>query len=147
MRDRAWILIGMILFLALVSVPFWQGLAGGRKTTMPGLALPEREAECVAPVSFMKSSHMALIREWRYRAVRRDQRTYTAHNGKVHTISLTQTCLARCHQDKGSFCDRCHAFNGVPDPNCWDCHIIPKPGPAGTVSLGTTILGGEDGHR
>ncbi len=93
---------------------------------MPELKLPASARECVAPISYMKTSHMKLLNEWRDQAVRSGNRTFTAYNGRTYAISLTATCLQQCHEDKAAFCDRCHAYNGVKSPSCWDCHIDPK---------------------
>jgi len=67
---------------------------------------------------------MKLVALWRDDAVREGKRTYTAADGRVHTISLTGTCLG-CHSNKKQFCDRCHDYSGA-KPACWSCHIYPE---------------------
>jgi hypothetical protein len=126
MRDRWLIAAWLLILLALVSFPSWYGLASGGKPDAPALSVPRAATDCVAPVAYMKSSHMKLLYEWRDQAVRRGDRVYTAHDGRKYEISLTGTCLRQCHEDKAGFCDRCHAFNGVPGPNCWECHVDPE---------------------
>jgi hypothetical protein len=126
MRDRWWIAAGLVLLAGLLLFPSWYDVASGGKSGIPTLVLPQSATDCVAPVAYMKSSHMKLLNEWRHAAVRQDSRVHTAYNGQTYDISLTETCLRRCHADKAGFCDRCHAFNGVPELHCWDCHLDPK---------------------
>ena len=126
MRDRGLILAGLLIFLGIISVPVWYNPSSGKIPVMPELKLPASARECVAPISYMKTSHMKLLNEWRDQAVRAGNRTFTAYNGRTYAISLTATCLQQCHEDKAAFCDRCHAYNGVKSPNCWDCHVDPK---------------------
>jgi hypothetical protein len=133
MRDRALILTALVLFLALITFPAWYNLAAGKTSKGPDLRLPAQEKRCVAPVSYMRTSHMALLVDWRDEVVRNNVRTFRAFDGRTHTISLTGTCL-KCHDRKADFCDRCHNYAGLQGPYCWDCHIDPalvKPlGPA-----------------
>jgi len=126
MHDRKMILSGLLIFLGIITVPIWYSLSFGNNREMPELKLPATARACVAPISYMKTSHMKLLAEWRDQAVRSGNRTFTAYNGRTYAISLTATCLQECHDDKEAFCDRCHAYNGVKSPNCWDCHIDPK---------------------
>jgi len=145
MNDRGWILSGLLAFWILFTFPAWHRLIAGKPATAPGLTLPGPGKECVAPVSYMKTSHMLLLRDWRDRAVRDNIRTYF-YNGKTYAISLTGTCLQQCHADKAGFCDRCHTYNGVHDPACWDCHVDPRPLPAGVQRTASTEPGGRNGH-
>lgn len=132
MRDRGLIFIGLAVFAGLFTFPFWIGLGKGEHRAF-SVPLPASEKECVAPVAFMRSSHMDLLDEWRDRAVRQDRRSYIGSNGKVYAVSLTGTCLQQCHGDKAAFCDRCHAYNGVQDLNCWNCHLVAQPARDGTA--------------
>ncbi len=145
MRDRGLIAAGLLLFLAVILSPVWYNLAARKSSRRPDLRLPAQEKACVAPVSYMKTSHMKLLLEWRDLAVRNNQRTYAAFDGKSYTISLTGTCLRRCHTDRTQFCDRCHAYSGVASPSCWDCHPDPRPAPAGQQAEG--MLTGESHGR
>lgn len=122
MRDRPVIYAGLLLFLGFATLPFWYDLAGAVTTKGPQPMLPAVQGECVAPVAFMRSSHMRLLADWRREVVRNDQRTFTASNGKTYEKSLTRTCLAQCHTNKEQFCDSCHAYAGLSGPYCWDCH-------------------------
>jgi len=135
MRDRWLILTGLLIFLALSATPLWYRGVAGKHALAPELPLPAGEKECVAPVSYMKTSHMQLLQQWQDQAVRQDRHSYVSHDGKIYQINLTGTCLQRCHVDKAAFCDRCHTYNGVAEPYCWDCHVDPRLTPP--VSLPT----------
>lgn len=126
MRDRPLILGGLGLFLALVTFPFWYNVASGKTSKGPDIKLPATARQCVAPVAYMKTSHMKLLTAWRDDVVRRGIRTFPAPDGKTYDISLTRTCLTECHTSKQEFCDRCHTYAGVQGPYCWDCHVDPK---------------------
>jgi len=138
MRDRALILGGLALFLAVVTSPVWLNLAGATSSKGPEPKLPPREKRCVADVEYMRSSHMDLLVSWRETVVRRAGRTYVAADGTKYQMSLTQTCL-ECHGARKEFCDRCHDYAGV-RPYCWDCHVDPKetraPSSAGLLEPG-----------
>jgi [DsrC]-trisulfide reductase subunit J len=123
MRDRVWITAGLLVFLGLVTYPVWHGLAANTTSKPPALVLPAHEKECVAPLSYMRASHMKLLVEWRQEVVRDNQWKYVAYNGKVYDISLVGTCL-KCH-DRQEFCERCHTYAGVRTPDCWSCHVDP----------------------
>jgi hypothetical protein len=125
MRDRLWIIAGLVLLVAGVTTPFWSARTAPKNLAkLPDLTLPANQKECVAPVSYMRSSHMQLLLSWREDAVRHGQRQYVAFNGKVYDKSLTRTCMG-CH-NKAEFCDRCHAYSGVSQPYCWNCHVQPQ---------------------
>jgi hypothetical protein len=146
MRDRGLIVAGLLLFLGVVLSPVWYNLAAGKTAKGPALKLPAEAKECVAPVEYMKTSHMKLLNDWRDQVVRRNIRTYRAYNGKTYAISLTGTCLQQCHTDKAQFCDRCHAYNGVRNPYCWDCHVDPQLVSGGIGQANADQTGGQDGH-
>jgi hypothetical protein len=122
MRDRPQILIGLLLFVALFTFPVWHGLAKRTPPEAPAVKLPVNQTQCVAPLAYMRDSHMQLLIDWREQVVRDDQRQFHAFNGKVYDKSLTRTCLEQCHTDRAEFCDRCHNYAGVSAPYCWDCH-------------------------
>ncbi len=126
MRDQGIIYGGLAVFLALITFPAWYNLAAGTTAKPPDVRLPAREKQCVAPAAYMRTSHMDLLVGWREDVVRRQQRSFTAFNGKTYNKSLTGTCLSGCHSDKSQFCDRCHSYVGVAGPYCMDCHQDPK---------------------
>jgi len=122
MRDRPQIFAGLLIFVGLFTFPVWHGQAAKTLPRAPDVKLPAHEKQCVAPLGYMRGSHMQLLIDWREEVVRNDQRQFTAFNGKVYDKSLTRTCLAQCHTNKAEFCDRCHTYAGVSGPYCWDCH-------------------------
>jgi hypothetical protein len=65
-----------------------------------------------------------LLSQWKEQSVRNGIKTYTASDGRVYDISLTDTCM-ECHPNKADYCDRCHNYIGV-TPYCWDCHNLPQ---------------------
>ncbi len=130
MFDSGKIIAGLLIFLALVTFPFWY--ERGRTATPPALSLDTPEIrklavkECVAPAPYMRASHMDLLHSWRDAVVRNEDRVYVSSEGKKYNMSLSQTCLG-CHSNKEKFCDTCHNYQGV-KPNCWDCHVVPMEG-------------------
>jgi hypothetical protein len=126
MRDQGLIIGGLAVFLGLITFPITYNVMSGKKSEPPKLQLPAAEKQCVAPIEYMKASHMKLLFQWRDERVRQGVRTYTAYDGKTYTISFTGTCLSQCHTDKAEFCDRCHNYVGIRTPNCTDCHVDPK---------------------
>ncbi len=126
MRDRVPIVLGLVLFLGVVTFPAWYGLAGGVTSKGPEPQLPKLMKQCVAPAAYMKPYHMDLLMNWREEVVRNGARTYHALDGKNYEMSLTRTCLQQCHTNKAEFCDRCHNYVGVQGPYCMNCHVDPK---------------------
>jgi len=126
MSDRPQIVAGLIVFVGLFTFPIWHARGGKPSPNAPDIKLPAQEKQCVAPVEYMRESHMDLLDSWREDVVRDNQRQFTAFNGKVYDKSLTRTCLTQCHTDKAEFCDRCHTYAGVSGPYCWDCHVQPR---------------------
>jgi hypothetical protein len=123
MSDRPLILAGLTLFVAIVTTPIWHGALdrNAALTALP-LQLLAQEKQCVAPASYMRTSHMQLLDHWRDEAVRDGQRQFIAFNGKTYDKNPTRTCLTECHTDRKEFCERCHDYAGVSGPDCWDCH-------------------------
>ncbi len=123
MRDKVWIIAGLLLFLGLVTYPAWHDLVAGTTAKPPQLVLPANQKQCVAPLSYMRTSHMKLLLQWRRSVVRDGQTKYVAFDGKVYNMKLSGTCL-RCHSQQ-EFCTRCHNYVGVRTPYCWNCHLDP----------------------
>ena len=123
MRDRVLIAIGLLLFVAMVTFPVWHAAYAKTTSAGPKLKLPEQQKTCVAPVAFMRASHMKLLIEWREGAVRDGRLNYAAYDGKKYPVNLSRTCLGECHTNKQEFCDRCHLYAAVSGPYCWDCHV------------------------
>lgn len=122
MYNAGKVIIGLLVFVGLVTFPFWYN--AGKAAVAPELVLPEKEKECVEPAQFMRAKHMELIDQWRNEVVRKGNRIYIGFNGKKYDMSLQNTCMG-CHKEKEKFCDRCHNYVAVA-PNCWSCHIEPK---------------------
>ena len=122
MRDRPIIYCGLLIFLLLVTFPVWHNLSAAVNAKGPNPAKPATARQCVAPVEFMRSSHMTLLLDWREDVVRGGERDFVAPDGKRYEKSLTSTCLKECHNTgKAEFCDRCHNYEAVSLP-CWNCH-------------------------
>lgn len=122
MYDAGKIIVGIIIFLALILSPYLYHL--GKSTAPPTLVTGTTEKQCVEATAFMRSDHMVLLDKWRDEVVREGKRIYVNSKGRQFNISLQNTCL-KCHTKKTQFCDRCHNYLDVA-PACWDCHIAPK---------------------
>lgn len=127
MFDGRKILLGIAIFVVLITLPFWLGKG---KATPPVLKLDTPEIQkltdkrCIEDIAYMRARHMELLKEWRDQVVREGNRVYVTTDGREVPISLSRSCL-RCHSNKEQFCDACHTYAGV-DPNCFQCHIIPS---------------------
>ncbi|WP_319408429.1 sulfate reduction electron transfer complex DsrMKJOP subunit DsrJ [uncultured Desulfosarcina sp.] len=122
MKDKKKILAGLVIFIAIITFPFWFNL--GKAAPAPELELTAKAKAaktCVMPTAFMKAEHMQLLDVWRHNVVRGSERMFVSPDGKLYTMSLSNTCLD-CHSNKEKFCDRCHNYASV-RPYCWDCHI------------------------
>jgi hypothetical protein len=125
MYDRGKVIAGLIIFVVMVTFPFWYN--HGKAAPAPEVKLSEKAKaakECVRPKEFMTGGHMQLLDVWRDTVVRNGKRIYMNESGKEYTMSLTNTCLD-CHDQKAEFCDKCHNYASV-RPYCWTCHIDPK---------------------
>ena len=133
MNDRPFIVVGLIVFVAIVTTPIWHSVAARNVVlAAPEIKVPAQEKQCVAPLSYMRTSHMQLLEQWRDDVVRQQQPNYVAYNGRVYEKSLTKTCLSQCHTNRQEFCDRCHNYSGVAALNCWECHNDAPPAPRST---------------
>ena len=122
MNDKKYIITGLIIFLIILTFPFWYNR--GKAAPAPEVELtPKAKAakECVRSTAYMKSEHMQLLDLWRHTVVRNAERIYVNEKGQEFNMSLSNTCLD-CHSNKAQFCDRCHDYASV-RPYCWDCHI------------------------
>ena len=122
MKDKKFIVAGVIIFIVIVAFPFWY--MRGKAAPAPKLQLTEKAKAaktCVRATEYMKAEHMQLLDLWRDSVVRRGDRIYVSPSGQEYNMSLSNTCLD-CHSNKAEFCDRCHNYASV-QPYCWDCHI------------------------
>ncbi len=124
------IIVGLIIFIAFFTFPFYYNIGKVNAKPEPKIdtpviqSLPAAEKHCVEPKEFMRAEHMQLLNQWRDTAVRDGNRIFEGMKGTKYYISLQNTCM-RCHSNKKEFCDKCHTYMGV-RPYCWDCHIAPK---------------------
>jgi len=121
MYDKKIVIPGLVIFLAVVTLPFWIKLGGG--SSMPKPVVMKNTSECVESPEFMRANHMQLLDQWRHEVVREGQRIYTSSSGKKFNKSLTKTCLD-CHANKKEFCDSCHKSVAV-KLYCFSCHLVP----------------------
>ena len=122
MSDKKLIITGLVIFLIIVTFPFWYNR--GKAAPAPDLEYTEKAKaakQCVRSTEFMKAEHMQLLDVWRESVVREGKRVEVSPGGKEYMMSLSNTCLD-CHSNKAQFCDRCHDYASV-RPYCWDCHI------------------------
>lgn len=127
MYDAGKIITGLVIFLVLITFPVWYNAASGKASDVPDPQIITTAPACVAPTDYMKAAHMDLLNQWRDEVVREGQREYTAPDGKVYQKSLSNTCMD-CHSNKADFCDRCHDYAAVGQPDCWQCHVEPEEG-------------------
>jgi hypothetical protein len=126
MYDKGKILPGLLIFVALVTAPFWWNPLFGTAGTPQPKPPADTKLQCVLPKQEMRAKHMQVIYDWRETVVREgDHRTWTAPDGRTFQMSLSNTCLTQCHEKKSDFCDQCHHYLAV-QPFCWDCHLVPK---------------------
>ncbi|MEC4686560.1 MAG: sulfate reduction electron transfer complex DsrMKJOP subunit DsrJ [Nitrospirota bacterium] len=128
MYDAGKILLGLIIFLAFATFPFYTNMGKAVAKPDPKLDTPViqqmKVKQCVESKEFMRAEHMQLLNHWRDAALRRGERLYKGSDGRITEISFQNQCL-RCHSNKKKFCDECHSYAAV-KPYCWDCHIAPK---------------------
>lgn len=124
MHNGGKIILGLVVFLVLITFPVWYNIANDRAGYVPELEKAARGDNCVRDSSYMTANHMDLLNEWRDQVVRENDRWEVGDDGVRFERSLSNTCL-NCHENKDKFCDKCHNYVGV-DPYCWDCHLVPK---------------------
>jgi hypothetical protein len=135
MTDKVAVAVGLVVFIALVTLPFWHTLGASADVAAPELELPEGYTQCVESKAYMTANHMDLLNRWRDAVVREGKKDYTSlEYGVSYEMSLTRTCLG-CHTNKATFCDRCHDYasvdalvggGGRSSVRCWDCHLESK---------------------
>ncbi len=126
MSDRGKIVIGLIIFVLIFTLPMTYNMVAKNKAVgAPELEIPpEAGKECVRSTEYMRPFHMDLLNEWRDEVVRHNDRYIEGPDGAMIEKSLSNTCLD-CHSNKENFCDRCHNYLAV-YPYCWDCHTTPE---------------------
>ena len=125
MYDKEKIIAGLVIFVVIISLPFWFNQGKAAPVPEPKLTEKAKAAKtCILPKEEMRTDHMQILDVWRQSVVRDAQRVYVAGTGKEYLMSLSNNCMD-CHSNKADFCDRCHNYASV-DPYCWDCHIYPE---------------------
>ena len=121
MSDKPIIIVGLLIGLALLTLPIWYGFAAGAAGSPPELQVPE--GHCVEDGDYMKAHHMELLNQWRDAVVRAGDVETVEVDGKTYPKSLTRGCMS-CHTSRQEFCVRCHEYANV-HPTCWQCHVEP----------------------
>ncbi|WP_456327340.1 sulfate reduction electron transfer complex DsrMKJOP subunit DsrJ [Archaeoglobus sp.] len=121
MYHKGYVALGIILFLALLAMPYWVNAGTPKYEEIHKELAPPKGKTCIYGKEWMAKYHMELLNKWRELAVRDGVRKYATPNG-VFNVSLTE-CW-QCH-DYENFCKKCHEFSEV-RPVCWDCHYNPS---------------------
>lgn len=125
------IIIGIVIFAVLVTVPFWSAIVSPANGAAPEVSfdtpainqLSGDDYKCVEDVEWMRAHHMDLLRDWKVEVVRGGTRMYVAEDGTEYLASLQNTCF-ECHSNYEDFCLKCHTYSNV-NPTCWECHVEP----------------------
>lgn len=125
MHDAGKVMVGLLVFLAVVASPAWYQALEGEVTGPPDLQIESESPVCVAATAYMRSLHMDLLNDWRDEAVRDGDRIYVGLQGVKYEKSIGATCLGSCHANQEEFCDRCHEYVGA-EVYCWGCHAAQK---------------------
>lgn len=122
MYDGGKIILGLIIFLALVTFPFYMNI--GKTVEVPSelKVAPDEMHIGDIPLLNIRAEHMKLLNKWRDEVVRGGERVII-FEGDEYPKSIQKGCLD-CHP-KQETCDKCHSYAGV-KPYCWDCHFPPE---------------------
>jgi hypothetical protein len=129
MYHKGYVALGIILFLALLAMPYWVSAGKIKYEVIREELVPSKGTDCIHDKDWMSSYHMELLNKWRELAVRDGVRHYHTENG-VFNVTLTE-CW-QCHDYEG-FCAKCHDFMSV-EPVCWECHYNPSMEEFSTVN-------------
>lgn len=126
MYDAGKIIIGLIIFLGVVTYPIWGSI--GQELNKPESVIVV-DGHCVESAEYMRANHMQLLDDWRHSMVRDNERIYVSRKYGVKfdksLSSAGKTSCISCHSNKKEFCDSCHDYASI-KPYCWECHIEPK---------------------
>lgn len=119
MYDGGKIILGLIVFIALVTFPFYANV--GKTVERPAELAADPDDPHIGGIRIgdMRAAHMKILDSWRDEVVRGGER-FTLFEGDEYEKSLQNGCLG-CHA-KQEFCDKCHTYAGV-KPYCWNCHF------------------------
>lgn len=115
MYDGWKILLGLIIFLALVTFPFYTNIGKPIPEPPESLGTPEVHTDVN-----MRAEHMKILNDWRNEVIREGKRVVVLGDVEVEK-SLQKGCLD-CHTSNQEFCQACHTYVGV-KLYCWDCHL------------------------
>jgi len=118
------IIAGLLIFIALVTFPFYTNIGKTIEKPADPTAAPDEMHIGNIPIGQMRGEHMKLLDRWRDEVVRGGQR-FVEFDGDQYEKSIQNGCLS-CHS-KQEFCGKCHEFAGV-DPYCWNCHFAEEEG-------------------
>ena len=118
------IIAGLIIFIALVTFPFYTNVGKTIEAPAAPDAAPDDMHIGNIPIVKMRGEHMKLLDQWRDEVVRKGER-FVEYDGDPYEKSIQNGCLS-CHS-KQEFCGKCHNFVGI-DPYCWDCHFSEEEG-------------------
>ena len=80
------IITGLIIFVLLISAPFWLNVSQANELPDISLDTPAinqlSEKQCVESVEFMRSQHPQLLNDWRDQVVREGSPSMSAVPGK-----------------------------------------------------------------
>ncbi|CAK8724202.1 Putative sulfite reductase-associated electron transfer protein DsrJ [Candidatus Electronema halotolerans] len=134
MYDSGKIIPGLLIFVLLITFPFWYNNLIGDAGAVPpatnnkiaeshkafdnmlqsmGMKSFPNGAQHALTTEEMRAKHMDMIKDIHVTAQGYDP----AKAGQKPTMS----CLT-CHGTKEQFCDSCHAHAAVTIPDCWTCH-------------------------
>ena len=107
MYDKGKILIGLILFILVMTFPFYYNLGRTSVKPQPSLETPEINAmqkkQCVKPKEFMKAEHMQVLDDWRDSVVREGNRVYGEIDGKQELLEFDYDSPTKVYQVSGVF--------------------------------------------
>lgn len=126
MQKKTNIVVGILVFLLVMSAPIWMNFGKDAAASNVEVSLDTPtinaldEKKCIYDTEYMRENHMEILHQWKVQVVRDDNRVMVTPDGREFEMSLQNTCLD-CHSNYDEFCEKCHVANGV-DPNCWTCH-------------------------
>jgi hypothetical protein len=119
MYDRGKIIIGLIIFIVIVTYPFYINIGKTFEPPSELVAEPDEMHIGNIPLINIRAEHMKLLNEWRDEVIRGGER-FIIFEEDEYEKSLQKGCLD-CHSRQET-CDRCHGYAGV-RLYCWDCHF------------------------
>lgn len=125
-RNRL-VALGLILFVVLFTFPVLMNLGKTALQTQPPPLLQDARAMQdladklgVKNEQEFREKHKQLLSEWKDTVVRDGKRIYVNKDGREIPISLENLA------SQPQYCNACHEYAGIDQPNCWTCHVQPK---------------------